>query len=275
MKKQINILGIIVLINLVVNFAYAYEKIFYNDNEDTSFSTHFLEDKFGTDYDTYWSEFLAEVSRSTISHTGNYSMSYNPVVTGNPHANVGPGNVKYGNYSNFGTNSYNDRYWYFRWYQRWESSSYQSYVKIIYLSGGDYYYLAKTGSRYFILMLSSQHNGANLYSGYPSHSSNLDDEQWHKIEVYLDVGTAGDSNGRTWCKIDGQQMYDITGLAFVTQSNPVTYVAWPSTRSGDQSGSQRTWLDDQEIYILDGPNDIPGEERSFSGVGNSLEIVKD
>jgi len=236
---------------------FAAQRIFYEDCEGTNYSQHFLEDYWGTGYESWWNEFNTEISQSKAAHGGSYSMVYNPFLTGNPRGSIGTGPIDYGNLSDFNLSNYTNRYWYFRWYQKWEDSTYSGLNKVWYLGGGgDYYYLAKTGPSTFIVRVSNEYGGDMIVGEWVSHSSSLDDEQWHKMEIYLDVGTAGDSNGETWFRIDDQEVYRYTNLSFTSQNRPTQGpLACPANASGDISGSQRVWLDDLEIYTLSGPND--------------------
>jgi hypothetical protein len=261
MKKINTITIVIVFVVLgIASQVNAAERIWYENCETTDYTQHFLETQFGSNEATFWSEMVNEVSQSPISHTGTYSMVYSPIITGNPHTNVGDGPSTYGNTGNFDLSTHNNRYWYFRWYQRWEDSAYTGYVKIFYLGCfGDYYYIAKSGNTGSIIVIRDEregnviatHNGGFFPQG-------LDDEVWHKMEVYIDFGT-GNADGSTWVKVDDTGVFSRNGLAFVGALNPVSCVMWPSNSSGSKSGSQRTWIDDQEIYVLTGANDIPPE----------------
>ena len=102
----------IILLSFIILPASGYERIFYEDCEDSSFSNYFLERHFGTNYLTYWNELTSELTRSTVSHNGLYSMTYNPWVDGNPHSVAGVANLTYGNTSNFNLQNFNGRYWY-------------------------------------------------------------------------------------------------------------------------------------------------------------------
>ena len=258
MNKLKIIINLIVFI-FFVSFSFASEKIFYEDCEDRNFSQYFLEKNYGSAYADYWQELRTEMSRSSLSpHGGDYCMSYDPFATGNPHANVGLGDVRYGNTTNFDLSSYHNRYWYFRWYQRWEKgirwrSSCEN--KLIYINWhrrADFLFkLQKYGSDKLNVLIRDAKD-ALVYSRWLTHSGgNLDDMEWHKIEIYVDVGTTGDKNGRFWVNVDDLELIHQTGVTFnsIIHSNPIHCITgWPSNISGGCSGPGQTWLDDLEIW---------------------------
>ena len=107
------------------------------------------------------------------------------------------------------------------------------------------------------------------WNTYPT-SDNVDDMQWHKMELYIDVGTSGDNNAHLWIKIDGDMISELSSFSLTQSgnisSNPIDFLqGWPSNVGGtDAVIQQRTWLDDLEIYILDGPDDIPPELSTYA-----------
>jgi len=76
----------------------------------------------------------------------------------------------------------------------------------------------------------------------------------------LDISYKG-ATGALKITVDDTTIVNEGGLTYndIIHNNPIEAVGWPSNTSGEVSGSQKTWLDDLEIYVLDGPNDIPGE----------------
>jgi len=270
--KTALILQFFFLIILILDFSYSYaaERIFYEDCEASNYSEHFLERSYGTGTSSYWDEFTSEVTRSNLSpHGGSYSMTYDPFSAGNPHAVVGYGDATLGNTSHFDLRNHSGRYWYFRWYQRWESGiDWGGYhVKLIYIN-----YQNTPDFTYFLIKEDSTtvHSTLKDYSTYSllnnsySTTPETDDMQWHKMELFLDAGTTGTANGGFWVKVDGQICANFSGINFnnTISNNPIGHITgWPSNLSGSGgSGSARTWLDDLEIWTLNGPNDIPGEE---------------
>ena len=259
MKITLKLITIFSIIFFLLPYAFAADRIFYEDYEQTSFSEHFLEDYWGTSYAEWWDEFKREIDQSSISHNGSYSLVTNPPLVGNPRGSIGGGDKAYGNLSNFDLADYTNRYWYFRWYQRWENSSYTMLNKIFYLGGGgDYFYIAKTGSHSFIVCVSDEYGGPHIAGGDEGCSQNLDDENWHKMEIYFDVGTSGNSNGEVWFKIDDEEVFHYTNLAFKSQDHPAQgTLGLPANTSGTVTGSQQVWYDDLEIWTINGPDDLP------------------
>ncbi len=263
------LLTIFFLILAVNKKSLAAERIFYEDCEDTNFSEYFLERHYGTHYASYWQEVTSELTRSDFEpHSGHYSMTYDPFTAINPHAAVGIGPVPYGNTSNFRLSDYSGRYWYFRWYQRWEKDiDWGGYlVKMLYINYQD------TPDFTYAIINTHSTGGLSTLKDYDTYSlqSNVwystpekDDMRWHKMELLLDVGETGKNNGSILFKVDDTVAVNETNLHFnnTISSNPIDHITgWPSNRSGvGGSGTGRTWLDDLEIYILDGPNDIPPE----------------
>jgi PKD repeat protein len=239
---------------------------------DSTYVDHFLEWHVGSSYESSFTEMQSEISQSGTAYAGTYSMVYNPITTGNPYCQVGVGSATYGNLSDFALSDTDNRYWYFRWYQRWEDSTYSGDVKIWYMGCGiSSAYIAKSGDSSVIIAIRDEPNGDLIasHNGGWSVGDGLDDEEWHKMEVYWDLGT-GSSDGEFWIRVDGTEAYSFDGLSLNTPS-PSGYnmgcLAWPSNTSGTISGSQQTWLDEFEIYTLTGPTDIPGTgpTAEFSG----------
>ena len=116
--------------------SFAYTQVFYEDCEDTEYAEHFMEDHFGSNYLEYWEHMKAEMSQSTDSYKGSYSMTYDPFSAGNPYTTVGNGEMDHGNLSNFSLRPVSGRYWYFRWYQKWATGiDWGGYhVKLIYIN---------------------------------------------------------------------------------------------------------------------------------------------
>lgn len=246
----------------------AATRIFYEDCEATTYSEHFLERSYGTGDLSYWNEFKDELHRAENSpHGGNYSMLYNPFVDFNPHAVVGYGGADYGNTSAFDLSSYNNRYWYFRWYQKWESgATYTGTVKLIYINyatAGDFtVFWGKRDNDSFMLSVKDRATYEFVFpEDYKTFSGGVDDNEWHKMEMFIDAGTTGNANGAIWVKIDDIILHNHTGVTFnsTINPNPMEYLTgWPSNWSGTETpGSQDTWLDDLEIYTLTGSDDIP------------------
>lgn len=254
---------------LTVSSQAADTRLFYEDFETTSYTTHFMEGQFGTATESYWNQFIAEIDQSSTHYAGSYSMVYQPFVTGNPYSQCGLGPVTYGNTSDFDFSDYDGRYWYFRWYQMWEDVAYTGYNKVWYLGcGGDYYYIAKAGSQAFILLISDGFGGDTLDTANgPGPSFDLDDGEWHKMEVMIDFGTG--SNGNTWFAIDDESVWTSTGLAFTDRTNPVDCVAWPSNTSGTESGTQHVYLDEMEAWTLDAELAYDATEPTAGAQGSS------
>lgn len=254
---------------------FAAQRIFYEDCEDTSFSQYFLERHFGTAYKGYWNELTSELTRSTVAHNGSYSMTFNPWVTDNPHATIGLGDTKFGNTSNWDISSHKGRYWYFRWYQRWEANAtYDGNHKLIYINSqpvGDFVlFIVKVDKTGLQVQLKDHATYSVVDTSWFSSPINLDNETWHKMELFIDAGTTGSKNGDYWIAIDDITIYSAANLRFnrTISSNPLHHVGWPSNAS-DESGSQQTWLDDLEVYILEDPNDIPSDDGSKADDGSS------
>ncbi|RKX69867.1 hypothetical protein DRP43_03975 [candidate division TA06 bacterium] len=239
----------------------AATRIFYEDCEDTTFTEHFLERYYGTTEYSYWVEFKSEVTRSTDSpHSGSYCMTYDPWTTGNPHANVGydVGNG-YGNKAKFYLKDYNINIWYFRWYHKWETGiSYSGSAKNknIYIGyhewGGDFVLnLEKSGSGNWHLVIFKNPGYEITVNKYLSMGYSVDDNQWHKMEVYIDLGTTGPT-GICTITVDDTIIYSNTAVyyrdAIGINGNIINKMSWPANTSGYPVGTNRQWLDDLEIW---------------------------
>ena len=239
----------------------AATRIFYEDCEDTTFTEHFLERYYGTTEYSYWVEFKSEVTRSTDSpHSGSYCMTYDPWTTGNPHANVGydVGNG-YGNKSKFYLKDYNINIWYFRWYHKWETGinySGSAKNKNIYIGyhewGGDFVLnLEKSGSGNWHLVIFKNPGYEITVNKYLSMGYSVDDNQWHKMEVYIDLGTTGPT-GICTVTVDDTIIYSNTAVyyrdAIGINGNIINKMSWPANTSGYPVGTNRQWLDDLEIW---------------------------
>lgn len=268
-KVVINIWLLCLLLFLFINASYAAQRIFYEDCEDTNFTEYFLERNYGTTYAIYWDTMKTALTRSNLApHSGSFSMTYDPFTVGNPHAVIGFGDRPYGNTSNFRLRDHAGRYWYFRWYQRWETGiDWGGYmVKMLYVNYQDTrdftYFIVKSSSTGLLSTLKDYNTYSLINNRYKSMPA-TDDMQWHKMELLLDVGTTGASNGSILFKVDDTVCVNESGLTYngTITNNPIGHITgWPSNLSGDGgSGTARTWLDDLEIYTLDGPNDIPPE----------------
>ena len=249
-------------------------RIFYEDNEASDFSDSFLEKYYGTSYSSYWSELTSEITRSSDNPRGGvYCMTYDPWQTDNPHAIVGYSGASYGNTSGLSLHSFTGRYWYFRWYQRWEenidySGSIENKLLYINFNGrGDFVFtVKKRGSCNLHITIKDRDTYGLVHNVWFSNTDqiSLDDTKWHKFELFIDVGTTGSGNGSYWLKVDGNSISNASNITYngTIHSNPIEFLTgWPSNapRVSQPSGTGRTWLDDLEIYILNGPNDIPSE----------------
>jgi len=253
-----------IVINLIlfvcfVNFSFAAERIFYEDCENQNFSEYFLENHYGSNYAGYWQELRAEITQSTTSpHSGKYCMTYDPFITGNPHANVGIGDIRYGNTSNFDLSSHHSRYWYFIWYQRWQKGIEWNSTcenKIFYVNwrdSGDFTLTIQTYGKRNIHIYSKDHETRLVtFNKWITLDHDLTDFLWHKMEVYIDVGSTSNGNGHFWFKVDNDKVMKINDITWnkTINSNPIHQLpGWPSNISGNCSGSGQTWLDDLEIW---------------------------
>ena len=260
-KQSISVNGLkcllVGLIFFTANNLTAAERLFFENFEDTSFSTWFAERSMGTS--SYWSELTSEITRSSESpHSGRYSMTYDPWVTGNPHGNIGVPTTN-GNTSGFDISQVNTNSYYFRWNQRWQTGiSYAGSAmnKVLYLGyhewGGDFVVaLEKSSSSGFHLLIMSNPGYVIRVNTYPS-VGNLDDMAWHKMEVYVELGTTG-ATGTFTLTIDDNVYYHNTSVHYrdavnINGGSSLNIVQWPSNASGTPSGNSRVWLDDLEIW---------------------------
>jgi hypothetical protein len=275
-------LVIAIFVFAFTNSVNAYDRVFHEDCEYTDYINHFMERNYGSGSQTYWDIMVDSMEQSSTNpHGGNYSMTYQPWIIRNPHTVIGLGDssVPQGNLNNIDLESINSRYWYFRWYQRWEPA--EEYVsalnKMIYIN----YSNAGLGTFTYV-WTKKPYNPSGDYNSMraqvkcndnysidcpgwndPSHAPKVDDNQWHRLEIYIDTGTSGGLNAKTILKVDGVVLSRKDNFSFTESGNidinPIKFISgWPSNVAGpDPVFSQRTWLDDLEIYTLDGPDDIP------------------
>ena len=245
--------------------------LFYEDCEDAGFSEWFLERYMGTS--SYWSELTSEITRSSSApHGGSYCMTYDPWTTGNPHGNFGISTTN-GNTDNFLLSAVETSGYYFRWYQRFEEGidySGAAENKLLYLGygewGGDFTFtLKKNNPDSFHITIRSNPGytiTVNTYPGNPG-GVNIDDMEWHKFEVGIDLGTTG-ATGSYFVEIDDETLISQTSVTFRDQQNINNGVAlgiiqWPSNTSGTLTGTAQTWLDDLEFYSISSLADIPSQ----------------
>lgn len=257
-----NILITISLLFLMVpGISLGATRIFYEDCEYTEHTTHFLERAYGSGNQRYWDEMVSEITQSSETpYRGNYSMTYDPFTTGNPHALVGySGALDVGNTSNLDLSAINSRTWYFKWYQRWENDIgwNGAMTKILYVNyknSGDFtLFLVRTDSAHFLLTLKDRDTYSLVVNKWLTHSGgSLDDMEWHKLEVYVDVGTTGNSDGILTVTVDDIQLFHQTGIRYngTIHENPMSYLTgWPSNKSGGTPTTTcNTWLDELEIW---------------------------
>ena len=270
MKRLIFIVCIIFLM-FTVKLSVAAERIFYEDCEATNYSEHFMERTYGTSNSGFWDEIKSEIERSSDSpHGGNYCLTYDPFTDYNPHAVVGYGGADYGNTSGFDLSAHNGRYWYFRWYQRWETDIVWDGTvenKLLYINQvgvGDFTFIVhKRGAAKFHIYAKDTATYSLIFNDWlTSSGGSVDDMAWHKLELYIDAGTTGGANGEYWFKVDGITVGAKENITFnpTISPNPIQHLTgWPSNLSGTPTGTCNTWLDDLEIWILSGSNDIPAE----------------
>lgn len=254
------ILRVIVFLLMITTASPGSELLLFEDCEDTAYTEWFLERSIGTSY--YWEELISELTRSDDNPvSGNYCMTYDPWITGNPHANEGfP--VTHGNTCGFLFDSVQTSTYYFRWFQRWQTDiNYSGTLqnKNIYIGygewGGDFVFvLAKNGDDNFHITIRSNPGYVIRYNRWLTFSGgNLDNMEWHEMEVYLDLGTTGPT-GSFFVRVDGIYVADSSNVHFrdeINQNNGVALrtVGWPSNTSGGPPvGNGRTWLDDMEIW---------------------------
>jgi len=252
-------------------------RIWHEDCEYTDFTEHFLEHNYCHTTTGVWEEFKADVTRtSTNPHSGTYCMTYDPWTTLNPEAVIGY-SLAFGNTSEFMWDDLTpSSHFYFRWYHKWETDidySNNAANKNLYVGystwGGDFVWAMekKSAASWHIVLRHNPgyvlvHPEQNIYRNLSTGS--VDDNEWHKMEVYLDLGTTG-ATGRFQVKIDDVILADESDMIFRTEINinsgvPLRTCRWPSNTSGGPFvGTAQQWLDDLEIYTLSGIDDIPGE----------------
>lgn len=307
--KQLTSLLCLVLIPLS---AFGYTRIWYEDCEDTE-DAYFLMDQYSPTTSTHDCDMQsgallqsAITQSSTSPRAGTYSMVWDLDAEcggGNPYATLGRANGDgYTTYTGF-TNSYdfttvNARYWYFRWYVRWNSMNWGEsthILKHIYINYGN----SEKGSQFYLMLQqlggyltpTSNYNSLAIALVEPDATriisedstgigtfSELDitDGEWHKFELYLDTGTGSNSDGVVRVTIDDEVGINVTGTRFhvagaSVDSNPIKYIqTWPGNTATGPSGD--LYLDDLEIYTLTGPTDIPpelGSESSSRGCSSN------
>ena len=236
------------------------ERLLYEDCEDTLFSEWFLERSYGTSDVGYWAELRSKLTRSSQSpHSGSYSMTYDPWVALNPHTNVG-GLTLYGNTSRFDISAVDTNSYYFKWYHRWQTGivyTGEAKNKVIYAGyeewGGDFVLaMEKAWDRGFHLIVRSNPGYVSKINTYPSVDYTLDDMAWHKIEVYIELGTTG-ATGILTITIDDIVIYHNTSTYYrdainINGGSSLNRLSWPANVSGDPSGNSQVWLDDLEIW---------------------------
>jgi hypothetical protein len=259
----------IVFVLLITSTSFSAERIFFEDCEDTSFSTWFLERSMGTSDSGYWAELTSEITRSSSSpYAGTYSMTYDPWTNGNPHVNIGVDTV-YGNTDGFLLTDVSTSTYYFRWKHKWQTDinySGSALNKNIYLGyntwGGDFVFVIEKGSSTsFHILVFSNPGYVSRLNTYASHSSSLDDMQWHNMEVYIDLGTTG-TTGYLLIRIDDSVLYENSSVYFrdainINDGVALGIIQWPANTSGTPTGTNQQWLDDLEIW-----NGLPNDETT-------------
>ncbi|MCD4702670.1 MAG: hypothetical protein K8S24_12520, partial [Candidatus Aegiribacteria sp.] len=85
---MLGVTRVIIFLLMLTTLSLGSEMLFFENCEDTTFVEWFLARSMGTSY--YWDELTTELTRSDNRPiSGNYCMTYDPWVTGNPHANIG------------------------------------------------------------------------------------------------------------------------------------------------------------------------------------------
>ena len=259
----------IIIILILSGNVFAQTRIFFEDCEDTNYTTWFLERSEGTSEATYWSELTSELTRSSDNpYAGSYCMTYDPWVTGNPHTNVGIPTT-YGNTSNFNLADYELDEMYITWEHKWQTGiSYSGSMenKNIYIGYGE---LDKGGNNNWHIYIRSnpgynlQHNWYRALDGV-----NSEDGNWHKMELYINLGTTGPT-GSAWFKVDGVYVLNETGLTFRNQQEingaDLLLIQWPANTSGTPTGNARQWLDNLEIWdgLPGNLNDRPAKVKNL------------
>jgi PKD repeat protein len=289
----INVKKLIVFALMLISIAgnsLASTRIFYEDCETTDYTTHFMEWNYGSGSQDFFDDMVAIMDQDTISNSGSYSMSYQPFLDRNPHTVIGLGSgaVADGNLSGFDISTVESRYWYFRWYQRWEdagedegenkllyinSAGYGDFTLIIHKVHADGFHIYAKDRATYSLIENVTINDVATSVFNPSFrlDETLEDEEWHKLEAYIDVGTQGNDNGEFIFTVDDNVELTVEDITYnsTISSTPIEFLqGWPSNVGGeDDYFDQRVWADDLEIYTLTGPTDIPGSEptAAFSG----------
>jgi hypothetical protein len=279
MSKLSNLILLLAMISVSV-FVHSAERVFFEDMEATNFSEHFMERSFGTAYSSYWDQLQsgsASVTRSTDAYSGSYSMRTNLFAPA-PGRNIGLGNVAYGNTSNFSLqNAITGTKMYIRWKQKYEAGAdwggfMSKQVYLNYRDQGDFVLtLVKSGGNNWIISIHTNNPYVYTLNQYFNTSTNVFDEQWHDMELFLDWTGQEDSNGGSCTegqnslsynssdgngivlfRIDGVTQYEKTNTCFYTgpvSGSPIHHLVLPSNRSGTGgSGSQTTWVDNIEIW---------------------------
>lgn len=256
-------------------------RIFFEDCEDTTFSEWFLERSLGTSDNGYWAQLTSEITRSTLNpHSGSYCMTYDPWTNGNPHGNTGY-ITSHGNTSNFDLSEHQLDEIYITWYHRWETGidyGGSSENKNIYIGysdwGGDFVFILDKNAVDGWHIDIHSNPGYNLIHNWyrPFSGGNVEDNQWHKIEIYLNLGTTG-ATGIAWVKVDGIYLLNETGVTFRNEQEingaDLLLIQWPSNTSGDTPGTAVQWLDDLEIWDgLPGASAKPGTVENVSDPHN-------
>lgn len=271
-------------------------RIWYEDCEYTVFTYHFLERNFSpTTSGVGCGVFSSLTQSSAYAHAGTYSARW-ALSTANPHAVIGlvdaqgydlcPGHPTHSvNTNNFRLDTYNSQYWLFRWYVRWGIGAEEpqwpaggEHVKLIYLNymgnenGAQFYYIFQNSSsssdtthNYFESYISD--SGGNQISWREGAASSLDERDglWHKVEVYMDVGTGTSANGTIITKIDGNTVHTHTGVRFhdvgdTVDANPMKFLQGiPGNVSNGQIPGGYIYMDDYEIFTLSSLDDVPAD----------------
>ena len=249
----------LILILVLPETLWAAERVFFENCEDSTYNEWFLERSIGTS--SYKEKLTTSITRSTTDpYSGSYCMTYDPWIIGNPHTNIGY-LVDFGNTSKFDLRNVHTSTYYFRWKQKWETGikyGVDTKVKILYLGystwGGDFSVeFSKTSSSGFLMSIFANPGHYLSYNKWISASDSIDDNQWHNMEYYINLGTTG-ATGSLFFKIDGVIVHEATGVTFRNQINinggtALRLVSIPANRSGTGcTGTARTWLDDIEIW---------------------------
>ncbi len=82
-------------------------RIWYEDCESTEYTSHFLENQFGSNYENYWNQFVNEEYPNLRLPTMEIiRLSTNPLINGSPYSQTGIGSSPYGNLSQFNFGDY-------------------------------------------------------------------------------------------------------------------------------------------------------------------------